>query len=352
MTSNKETDGIQNMKQNLQKMTAIALALGAAGAVLAQTKDEPGKISGTVFGDVYYVSGHHDSAVEGMNGFWFRRIYLTYDRWIDDKTSLRLRQEASSAGDFSSKSKMTPFMKDAYLKFKEDGNTYTVGLHGTPTWGTVEKALGYRPIEKTPLDLWKLGSSRDHGISVKGKLDPSGATKYNFMIGNGSSTSTEIDAGKTYYLSLDHKVSKNVSVMGYIDHWDKPGHKDRRTAQAFLAYKNDDFTAGLLWADQKRQLDGGGDYTMGLWSLYADVAVSEKSKLFARVDKLNAPSPDGPKISYMQLSDAARPTLYMIGLDTEVRKNVRFVPNITLVTYDGSSVPDSVFIKLTFAVKF
>lgn len=340
------------MKTRLRKMIAIAVGIGATGAAFAQSESEPGKISGLVFGDIYYVGGHHDSSIEGMNGFWFRRIYLTYDRWIDDKTTLRLRHESASPGDFSSKTKMTPFFKDAYLKFTENGTAFTVGLHSTPTFGTVEKAFGYRPIEKTPLDLWKLGSSRDQGVSVKGSLDRAGTTKYTVMIGNGSSTGGETNVGKSYYLSLDHKLSSEVSLMGYADYADKPGHTDRQTTQAFLSYKKDGFRAGLLWADQLRQFSGGGEMTVSLWSLYADMEVSDRSRIFGRVDKLNSPSPDGPNISYMMLSDAARPTLYIFGLDMEVRENVRFIPNIEYVTYDGAGVDDNLFVRLTVVVKF
>lgn len=338
------------MKMKLRKMIVIAVGLGAASAALSQSGSDAGKISGTVFGDIYYVGGHHDSSIEGMNGFWFRRIYLTYDRTIDENLMLRLRFEAASPGDFSSSGKMTPFFKDAYLKFTENDMTYYLGLHGTPTWSTLEKAFGYRPIEKTPLDLFKFGSSRDQGVSVQGKLGS--ATKYTLMIGNGSGTGGETDAGKTIYLSLDHEVSDSVSVMVYRDYWDKPGRTDRETTQVFLAYKKGGFRAGLLWADQRRQVSGGGNFTVSLWSLYADVRVSDRSKLFVRVDKLNAPVPGAENISYLSLSPDAIPTLYIVGLDMEVRENVRFIPNIEFVTYDGSGVADNVFVRMTFSVKF
>ena len=340
------------MKESKSKMIAAAISLSAACVVHAQSESDPGTLSGLVFGDIYYVGGHHDSSIEGMNGFWFRRIYLTYDRTIDENLMLRLRHEAASPGDFSSSGKMTPFFKDAYLKYTENEMTYYVGLHGTPTWSTLEKAFGYRPIEKTPLDLFKLGSSRDQGVSVQGKLGDAGATRYTLMLGNGSGTGGETDVGKTVYFSLDHRVSDNVSVTAYTDYWDRPGHTDRRTTQALVTYKKDGFRAGLLWADHRRQMSGGGDLTISLWSLYADVAVSERSKLFVRVDKVNAPVPDADKIAYMSLSPNARPTLYIFGFDTEVRKNVRFIPNIEYVTYDGSGVNDNVFLRMTFAVKF
>jgi hypothetical protein len=50
---------------------AIILILFAATplkASAAEAKREPGKISGFMFGDYYFASRHHNSAIEGMNG--------------------------------------------------------------------------------------------------------------------------------------------------------------------------------------------------------------------------------------------------------------------------------------------
>jgi hypothetical protein len=48
---------------------------GLMTALLAQPTS--GKLSGYLFGDYYMVSQHHNPAIKGMNGFWFRRVYFT-----------------------------------------------------------------------------------------------------------------------------------------------------------------------------------------------------------------------------------------------------------------------------------
>ena len=49
-----------------------------AKADSASEEPKPGKISGYIFGDYYYFPSHHDAKFDGQNGFWFRRVYLTY----------------------------------------------------------------------------------------------------------------------------------------------------------------------------------------------------------------------------------------------------------------------------------
>jgi len=71
-----------------------------------------------MFGDYYWAAANHDAEMASQNGFWLRKIYLTYDKSINTDFDVRLRLELNSAGDFKTKSALTPVVKDAYLKFK------------------------------------------------------------------------------------------------------------------------------------------------------------------------------------------------------------------------------------------
>ena len=125
------------------------------------------KLKGLTFFDYYYIVSGPDKK---ENGFRFRRVYLTYDlKWNDDYSG-RVRLEAKDAG-FGNTSKMKPFVKHAYLRYKKNSRAVYFGLFGTPTWNVSEQIWGYRPISKTIMDLHKIGSSADLGIGFKGKLD-------------------------------------------------------------------------------------------------------------------------------------------------------------------------------------
>ena len=80
-------------------------------------------------------------------------------KW-DDAFSGRLLFEAKDAG-HGKTTKMDPYVKHAYPRYKKGGTSAYFGLQGTPTWNVSERVWGYRSIEKTVMDLHKIGSSAD-----------------------------------------------------------------------------------------------------------------------------------------------------------------------------------------------
>lgn len=311
-----------------------------------------GKISGYMFGDYYYVAAHHDEDLRDKNGFQFRRIYLTYDQALEQGFAIRFRIEMNNAGDFASKSKLTPVVKDAYLKWKHSRHSIIVGISSTPTWVTVEKVWGYRSVEKTPLDLQKLGSSRDFGLAFKGSLDSQKRLTYHFMFANGSSNGSENNAGKKVMLSLGAKLSKNVIVEGYADFEERPGSSNRTTLQGFAAYQRRNFRIGAQFAHQIRQVGAGvDDLKLQIASVFTAVQLSNRTWAFARFDRTFDPNPDGAKISYLPFDASAKSNFFLAGLDFRPIDTVHIMPNIEATFYDKVSGerPDAdVIPRITF----
>ena len=105
------------------------------------------KLKGLTFFDYYYIASGPDKK---ENGFRFRRVYLTYDlKWNDDYSGL-VRLEAKDAG-FGNTSKMKPFVKHAYLRYKKNSRAVYFGLFGTPTWNVSEQIWGY---SRSPRRSW------------------------------------------------------------------------------------------------------------------------------------------------------------------------------------------------------
>ena len=79
-----------------------------------------GKISGYYIGEFYHVLTSHDDSYQGRNGFQYRRIYMNYDKKIDNSWAIRLRYEMNSPS-FNSgtvgSTKITPYIKHGYLKW-------------------------------------------------------------------------------------------------------------------------------------------------------------------------------------------------------------------------------------------
>lgn len=311
-----------------------------------------GKISGYVFGDYYYVVSNHDEDLEGSNGFWLRRIYLGYDRNLSEAFSTRLRLEMNSAGDFATNEKLTPVVKDAYLRWKHNEHSVYLGISSSPIWGLIEDFWGYRAVEKTPLDLQRFGSSRDFGVAVKGKLDSGKRVSYHVMFGNGSSNGSENNDGKKVMLSLSTKASSGLLVEGYVDFEDRPGDANRYTLQGFAGYESDDFRLGVQFAHQNRQTTGD-DVTLQLGSVFAVAKLSEKTWGYARIDRQFDANPEGARIEYIPFDATAKSTFLLAGIDYAATSNVHFMPNIEAIVYSGGTEPDSdVIPRFTFYYSF
>jgi len=320
-----------------------------------------GKFSGYMIGDYYWVVAHHDSSLKDKNGFWFRRIYFTYDQELTDAFSVRLRFEMASDGKFGKDAiKHTPYIKDAHLKWKYTKNhRLIVGISPTPTWGVLEKFWGYRSVEKTLLDIQKWSSSRDFGIAFKGSLLGEGNMKYHFMAANGSGEKSEINPGKKIFGAVSYHFSKELFIQLYADWNDNVHNKSYSgwtTLQGFAGYKNDIFKLGLQAARQIRKPYGENNLTLDAASAFAVFNISEKIKIFARIDRMFSENPEGHKISYLPFDNTAKSNLYIAGLDYSPAKGVHFIPNIELIKYEKNSVgitPDTDIVpRVTFFYKF
>lgn len=319
------------------------------------------KISGLVFGDYYAIGSHNDSTLEGRNGFWLRRGYLTFDSALSEKVTSRLRFEVASPGDFKTKTVMTPFIKDASIKWKPNRHSLSFGLIGTPTWEQVESLWGYRSVEKTPVDLQKMGDSRDLGISLAGSFSEKERSGYTLMLGNGSGTKGETNKPKRLYATLFAKPTKDSYMEVYGDWEDDKGEKpgtDVYTLQAFLYIGGDPGRAGIQFVHQGRQNGiGKGSQSLEIVSAFGVKKLSNKWSAYLRVDHMLDPNPAAAGIDFIPMSPEARSSaLTILGLDFQPIKNVSILPNVEMVFYGRTAAgerPDRVAIpRVTVFYKF
>lgn len=338
-------------------LCSLLLCLLTAQSFAQVSVGEKGTLSGQVYTDYYWMVQNHDADIEGKNGFWIRRIYFTYDREFNDAFSSRVRLEMNSAGDFETNSTMTPNVKDAYLKWQNEHHQILAGISSTPTWGLVEDVWGYRSVEKSPLDLYDFGSSRDMGLSFKGELGDNDKLNYHFFLGNGNSNRPEIDKGKKLMLSLGYEITKRLVIEGYADYNDATEGRDSFTAQLFAGYESDDLTLGALYAYQHREALAGASATkLDLVSAFARGNLSEQLKGFLRVDHQFDPYPGGSGNSYLPFAEGVESTFVVGGVDILLQDQIHLMPNIESIVYGENNIgqtPDTDLIpRLTLFYKF
>ena len=316
-------------KNTLLTLLAMLLLLVPAHALKSE-----GKFSGLMYGDYYYAFKNHDATVKSNNGFWFRRIYFTYDNALTDKIAMRFRLEMNSPGDFKTSTTMIPSVKDAFLSTKIGKHTLLLGLIGTPLYDNLEDFWGYRPMEKTPIDLFKFGNSRDLGIGLKGALDAKNKLNYSVIVGNGAGLKAETDHGKAVYGRLNFQPVPALFFELYADYTNFGNSSSASILQAFAGVKGkwgrSGFNAGVRNA---KQADSRSD--MKFISVFGIFKLGQKMDFVARYDRMLDANPNGSKIDYIPMASNAKANVLLAGFGWALNENVKIIPNIKYVFYDA-----------------
>lgn len=384
----------------MKKMLGFFVVLILLGSSIALAQ---GKFSGYMFGDYYYNikrDGNFNSfssttasngaapGTTAMQAFQFRRIYFTYDNDISEQFATRLRLEADQAalpgatGDVLAGGKISVFVKDAYLRWKNvfSGSDLFFGVQPTPAYEISEAAWGYRSLEKTIMDLRGTVDSRDMGITLKGKITDDGVVNYWVMFGNGAGTAKpESDRWKRYYAHIQVKPITNLQATLYADYKDVPDianayargkHLDNHalTTALFVGY-SEPFQYNIGFEGFLQSTNNGISDTiarsyssksiLGI-SLFGSYNFMPELALVLRYDNYNPSTDDKGKDPHYVTATIASGNLsrnYVVAaLAWKVDKNVTIMPNLLYETYEApknGTAPDaSVTARLTFYYVF
>ncbi len=358
------------MKKNLISLLFFVSLLSLLGqASFAQDIKDRIKVGGLMFADYFFNIDNVDGNVKNVNGFQFRRIYLTTDISVAENFDSRFRLETDQSTNSNTASgKLGVMVKDAYLKWKGifSGSDLVFGISPTPAFDVSEAAWSYRSLEKTIMDLNGIVGSRDFGVDLKGKITDAGSVNYWVKIANNSSNGPETDKHKRYYAlvqvkpadgfqaTLYYDYASLVDVTDNIDKTSKPNSV--YVVALFLNYQQkSDFALGFegftrSWANKYRPTLTSvlnDQNTMGL-SFWAWVSVTENLRLVGRYDSFDPNSDiDNDKVG-----------LIIAGLDYKVAKNVSIIPNVEITSYqkpvnaNGSTSSSNFVGRVTLAFTF
>ena len=323
-----------------------------------EKKFPSGKFSGLMFGDLYDFDAHHDDEVDGEYGFWFRRIYFTYDLDLGEKVTTRFRIEANSNGKFEGGG-LDPYVKDAYVRWTYAGkHQMTLGIQPTVTFDWAEGFWGLRHIEKTPADLYRIDSSRDFGVKFSGPAVVKGLS-YGVQWGNDSGQASEVDEYKAWRVEGRFDRGKGLGAsLVYMDS-NRADDADRETWSAFLGYRKDTWRVGGNYLMQERQASDDAEdarnQDIDIWSVFGVWEfMPKKASVFARYDDVTGdkdgdttglPGADG--IDYWLLSPDEPFQMYIVGGEWYILPSLRVSPNVELAKYDGDLDQDRIY-RLTF----
>ena len=184
-------------------------------------------------------------------------------------------------------------------------------------------------------------------------MNASKTVNYAVQLGNGSSTQSETEKGKVVRGALNYRGKQGLLLEGYVDNQNREGTGDYSTWQIFGGIQKPNYRVGAQYAAQTRHPSTltGAELKLNIASVFAAAKVSSRVNLFARVDRNFDPVPGGETIDYMPVSDKAKSTLTLFGMDISVDKSLRLMPNLAIVTYgkdsNGVTVGKDVIAKMT-----
>jgi hypothetical protein len=327
----------------MKKIIFICLFFFSANFIYSQETDfkPSGKVWGLVFGDYFYKISGGDSLAspteyshisKDYNAFEFRRIYLGFDYNISPKFSSEFIA-SYEGGDLTSNSNRTFFVKDANLKWKEifDRSDLVVGLMATPSFLLSERVWGYRSIEKTIMDMRGTASSRDIGVSLRGFFDEGKFYGYNVTIGNGRGTRLENNKYKKFYsLLYAYFLEKKLLADFYFDFEPQSTNLNKITYKGFMGYQTEKFAAGVEIFQQENVFSSSGPTvkSRGIMSFINGEIIKDRLRFFGRFDYFD------PHTDY---NLGYKENFITAGLDIMPDKNVHFMPNIWVNTFNKKS---------------
>jgi hypothetical protein len=224
-----------------------------------------------------------------------------------------------------------------------------------PTWYFAEEYWGYRALEKTPLDLYRMGNARDLGVAYRATAH-GGRVFYHAMFGNGATDGEDTNTGKRGMLALGFKPTDALVVEIYGDYEDRPGNTDRTTYRGFVGWKGASSRYGLEYGWQQRDADTGPGETVSVASIYGVWGLTDKSSLIARWDRSFDGYSDADKIPYVAIANNTKFDLAILAWDYKLLKRISLIPNLEYVVYhetDGVPAPDDdLYARLTLYYQF
>ena len=311
-----------------------------------------GRISGYMFGDLYYNTVGDPNAVydangndtrkvnidnvpkpigEGLNGVQLRRIYFQLDNDLSVRFATRFRLEADSKS-LTSDGKLGVNVKNAYLQVKSalPRTDFYFGMMTTAIFENPEAFWGYRSIEKTIGDFRGVSPSADLGIELKGFADPNHHYGYAAMMGNGAGQKPETNRYKRYSLALPLRFGE-LRVEPYIDyenvHQTVPGaagNYDRATYKVFGGYEFRRAALGVEALTQNLHQPVGGSMEPRGLSVFARGTATPTVAAYARFDHW---IPDNNAANRIDSQ------LWIAGFDWQPFHDVHIEPNIEATQY-------------------
>lgn len=338
------------MKKNI--LLSI-IFLGSILLVKAQDKDTfkpSGKIIARAFFD--YSTGIDNE--DNEQGFDITRAFLGYDYKITPSLSARVVLDGASGR--SSSGKLEPYLRNAYLNWKDYGVNINIGLTGLLQFSTQENYWKHRYVLKSFQDLNKMAPSVDLGFTTKYTFNRYFSADFSLTNGEGYKNISQ-DNSMRYAVGLDFYPVKNILVRLYGDIYNESedlrdstpedaaniGYKSQYSIAALLGYQNESISVG---AEYNHLFNKGFIENKNYfgYSFYTSIKFHSKWRAFARYDLMDSKTPSGFTSPWNDLDGQ----LMIAGVEFAPLKQLKIAPNLRNINPDRDKSERYVFVNVEF----
>ncbi len=317
--------------------------LGIVISGFSQNEDSGFKPNGKPFVKVY--NNYHTSFSDGRAApaFEITRAYFGYKFNLSKQISGKLNIDVGNPG--VGKLQMTAFLKNAYMKYKANNLTVNFGLIPTLQFKVEEGIWGYRYLEKTFADKYKLGASADLGVSVAYKF--AGFLSADMSVVNGEGyKKLQNDSVLRTSIGITVTPVKNLTLRGYYDFMGQDATQS--SLAAFAGYTGKNLIMGASYNLQSNNsMDKGHDLS-GV-SLFITVVPSKKTKLLVRYDNLSSNKMNGAANAWNLSKDGQ---LFIAGIEYNPVKGLKLTPNFQGWNPDDTAKPFVTSLYLNCELRF
>jgi len=239
-------------------------------------------------------------------------------------------------------SKYTAYLKMAEIRWNINSFfTFRIGqLLNTQYLTFQDRFWGYRYIDVTYQERYRLGMPADFGVQLDFKYKDKILNQFSIVNGEGPFRHQDVNGKFLYSNNIQVYPTDRITLKLYIDYAPSPDtgvNKDAKSVIAgFAGYKTDKFRIGGEYTFVTNYAYSKGTDYFG-YSIYGSVVLNHQFQLLARYDHLDMNLPEVDKfLDY-----------YIIGLQYEPVK--KFTTSLNFRYYSIDHLP---FIYASFGLKF
>ena len=239
-------------------------------------------------------------------------------------------------------SKYTAYLKMAEIKWNiNEFLVFRVGqLLNTQYLTFQDKFWGYRYVDVTYQERYRLGMPADFGVQLDFKIKDKLVNQFSVVNGEGPFRHQDDNGKFIFSNNIQYYPTKRITLKLYTDYGASPDTGDNRKAKSvisgFAGYKTKKFRIGgeYTYITNYGYFDGTDYYG---YSIYGATVLNEKFQVLARYDHLDMTLPEEDEfLDY-----------YIIGFQYEPVK--KFTTSINFRYYSIGHLP---FIYANFGLKF